>query len=65
MRSSAKYRSEKCEIAGPDTLLPKLLCTADAEISGRFIIQILLLWSLIYVYVKDVQVKFKADCVIK
>ena len=65
MRSSAKYRSEKCEIAGPDTLLPKPLCTAHAEISGCFIIQILFLWCLICVYVKDVQVKFKVDWVIK
>ena len=36
----------------PDTLLSKPLCTADPEISGCFLIQILLLWYLICVYVE-------------
>ena len=82
MRSSAKNRSEKCDQnpqkhsqrikhlwnCRPDTLLPKPLCTADPEISGCFLIQILLLWCLICVYVykyKDVQLKFKVDCAVK
>ena len=59
MRSSAKNRSEKCDQNPqkhlwnfiPDILLPKPLCTGDPEISGCNLIQILLLWCLICVYV--------------
>ena len=48
MRGCAKNMSEKCDQDShkncrPDILLPKPLRTADPEISGCFLIQILLL----------------------
>ena len=87
MRSHAKNRSQKCHQTPqklpqrikhlwngrPGTLLQKPLCTADPQISCCFLIQILLFWCLICVYVqkykdiqvKPIQVKFKVDFAVR